>query len=112
MADNARDIERDANDDRRRRLTRVRRRLDFGDEPVPSQCHQSDLVDCEEAMAMLDPVISRSNEASAKWNFDFANEVPLEGVWEWEKVESRSQQDYKELTIVRENKEGDENRSI
>jgi hypothetical protein len=25
-------------------------------------------------------------EAATKWNFDFMNEVPLEGDWEWEPV--------------------------
>ncbi|CAH0560382.1 unnamed protein product [Brassicogethes aeneus] len=26
--------------------------------------------------------------AREKWNFDFENETPLEGDWEWEKVEN------------------------
>lgn len=35
-------------------------------------------------------LIQQSNEeAKRKWNFDFENEVPLEGDWEWEKVEER-----------------------
>ena len=30
--------------------------------------------------------IQDGNAQTARWNFDFANETPLEGDWEWERV--------------------------
>lgn len=34
-------------------------------------------------------LIQQSNEdAKRKWNFDFVNEIPLDGDWIWEKIES------------------------
>ncbi|GJQ65426.1 hypothetical protein Trydic_g7534 [Trypoxylus dichotomus] len=43
---------------------------------VPPQITQSELERAREELAM------------ARWNFDFANEEPLDGYWEWEPVES------------------------
>lgn len=37
---------------------------------------------------MEEELASKSEESKVKWNFDFSNEVPLEGDWEWEKVEN------------------------
>ncbi|XP_045480512.1 uncharacterized protein LOC123685008 [Harmonia axyridis] len=90
-------------DDRRERLRNVRRRLDFGQDHSQQK---------EEDEAALGVVQNDFNAASAKWNFDFANEVPLEGDWEWEKVEDRQEQDYKGLTIVKEIKKTIDARSI
>lgn len=55
----------------------VRRRLDFGPGEVDENStlkFQSDDQDKERRRTL------------EKWNFDFENEVPLAGDWEWEKV--------------------------
>lgn len=55
----------------------VRRRLDFG----PSE------VDEERLQYLQGENQSKERQkALEKWNFDFENEVPLSGDWEWEKV--------------------------
>jgi hypothetical protein len=38
----------------------------------------------------VDTLDNNASMAQEKWNFDFINEVPLEGDWEWEKVTSES----------------------
>ncbi|XP_044255069.1 cyclin-dependent kinase inhibitor 1-like [Tribolium madens] len=54
----------------------VRRRLFQNEE---NENIEPDLID------MLEESRQRAEE---KWNFDFVNEVPLEGDWEWERVSS------------------------
>lgn len=102
----------EAIDERRQRLNRVRRRLDFGQEPASMLSDEDTGVVLKDAETSSNFALTQVKEASEKWNFDFANEVPLEGVWDWQKVEPRSHQEYKEFTIVRENKNGNENRSV
>lgn len=34
----------------------------------------------------LGVTVQNNEAAQQKWNFDFVNEVPLEGDWEWERV--------------------------
>lgn len=55
----------------------VRRRLDFGPPEIDEELLQNLQGEnqCKERQKALE-----------KWNFDFANEVPLTGDWEWEKV--------------------------
>lgn len=37
----------------------------------------------------VNELMQRSNEdAKRKWNFDFENEIPLEGDWIWEKIDN------------------------
>lgn len=56
---------------------RVRRRLDFG--PAESE---------EELLRRLqgEGQENERRKAAEKWNFDFENEIPLPGDWEWEKL--------------------------
>ncbi|KYB27934.1 Cyclin-dependent kinase inhibitor 1-like Protein [Tribolium castaneum] len=35
---------------------------------------------------LIDLLEESRQRAAEKWNFDFVNEVPLEGDWEWERV--------------------------
>ncbi|KAL3267116.1 hypothetical protein HHI36_011256 [Cryptolaemus montrouzieri] len=108
MAEDAQTKNRDeGNDDRRQKLDRVRRRLDFGTDSLPAEEYN---FENEEAAQKF--FRKQVEDASAKWNFDFANEMPLEGDWEWEKVESRNQLDYKELTTERKIKKDEENRNV
>ncbi|OCT91640.1 cyclin-dependent kinase inhibitor 1 [Xenopus laevis] len=47
-------------------------------------------VDHEQLRVDLDEHMQRSNEeAKAKWNFNFATETPLEGQYDWVKVEKK-----------------------
>lgn len=68
------------NDESNNVITRtqcVRRRLDFSTEEVDEdliQKFQSENRDKERQKGL------------EKWNFDFENEVPLTGDWQWEKV--------------------------
>lgn len=55
----------------------VRRRLDFGPSEVDEEVLQK--LQCEDQF-------KERQKALEKWNFDFENEVPLTGDWEWEKV--------------------------
>lgn len=64
----------------------VRRRL-F----EPDQGQQSNMADTPSEV-----LAASSEEAKAKWNFDFENEEPLEGDWVWERVETREVRDLKE----------------
>lgn len=65
----------------------VRRRL-FESEPNSEQPNMTNTVN--------EVVAAASEEAKAKWNFDFENEEPLEGDWEWQKVETNEIRDLKE----------------
>lgn len=38
----------------------------------------------------LDKLREDQEAAKLKWNFDFANETPLEGRWEWERIEEET----------------------
>ncbi|KAK9872177.1 hypothetical protein WA026_016230 [Henosepilachna vigintioctopunctata] len=87
-----------------RRLERVRRRLDFG---------SANSSAAPEVMEDDRQIFKRQiEEATAKWNFDFANDMPLEGDWEWERIDVGRQLDYKDLTTESKNKDDDGNRKI
>lgn len=43
-------------------------------------------------------------EAKLRWNFDFKNEVPLEGDWVWEKVEEAQETHTEVVEASKENK--------
>ncbi|NP_001087933.1 cyclin-dependent kinase inhibitor 1 [Xenopus laevis] len=48
-------------------------------------------VDHEQLRADFDEFMQKSNEeAKAKWNFGFATETPLEGQYDWVKVENNT----------------------
>ncbi|KAE8622913.1 hypothetical protein XENTR_v10005425 [Xenopus tropicalis] len=48
-------------------------------------------VDHEQLKTEFHELMQRSNEeAKAKWNFDFVTETPLEGQYDWEKVEDKT----------------------
>lgn len=61
-------------DDQNKRQN-VRRRL-FQDQP--------DIIDGS-TLNILEEEASTSEEKKRRWNFDFTNEIPLEGDWVWEK---------------------------
>lgn len=90
----------------------VRRRL-FNDEEDNSEQNQHNGNE-EQTKSASDGVIDLRNkkkleEARLKWNFDFDNEVPLPGDWEWEKVSPETVTENSECINAEENKE---NRSV
>ncbi|KAF2882340.1 hypothetical protein ILUMI_23824 [Ignelater luminosus] len=52
----------------------------------PEQSNQETEENAVNAIAEL--LKDHAAEAREKWNFDFENETPLEGEWEWEKMEN------------------------
>lgn len=60
-------------------FSNVRRRLDFG----PSEIDEGLLQKLQGENQLRE-----RQKSLEKWNFDFENEVPLTGDWEWEKVTS------------------------
>ncbi|XP_023030171.2 uncharacterized protein isoform X1 [Leptinotarsa decemlineata] len=84
-------------------LNRVRRRLDFG-------CDNSG--DAEQELCLpLEVSQSDRQKAIEKWNFDFENEVPLEGDWIWEKVPAEEPCENLQVISSMEEKQVD-NRSV
>ncbi|KAG5887506.1 hypothetical protein JTB14_036229 [Gonioctena quinquepunctata] len=73
---------------RMEQLNRVRRRLDFGfhDSEDPNQASED--PNQSSAGLYLPPEVTEKERQRAReeWNFDFENEVPLEGDWVWERV--------------------------
>ncbi|CAH1973427.1 unnamed protein product [Acanthoscelides obtectus] len=73
----------------------VRRRLNF-DDGAPEwenrlQTRISPAKSVELTLEMNEERLKAERKRAAeKWNFDFENEVPLDGDWEWEKVETPS----------------------
>lgn len=66
------------NDDAQHTLrSNARRRLDFGSNEVSEDAFQQ--LQAEDWQ-------TQRQKAIEKWNFDFENEVPLPGDWEWEKM--------------------------
>lgn len=62
-----------------RRKPNVCRKLDFGGD--------SNDKGLNDPMALSEEDLEQHRQrAIEKWNFDFENEVPLEGDWQWEKV--------------------------
>ncbi|KAJ8919339.1 hypothetical protein NQ315_003923 [Exocentrus adspersus] len=80
----------------------VCRRLDFG----------TDAEEGTEDFAFLldEDLEQRKQTAREKWNFDFENEVPLEGDWEWERVPTQPPET-KEVVYSMEKKNHD-NRTV
>lgn len=66
------------------RRSTVRRQL-FQDEETSQR--DNDINSVNELL------LQSNEEAKRKWNFDFENEVPLEGDWQWEKIETNRQID-------------------
>ncbi|KAJ8949713.1 hypothetical protein NQ318_013582 [Aromia moschata] len=69
-------------DQSRHRKTNARRRLDFDDDDVANET--SDVTDFLSLSS--EEIHRRRQKAIEKWNFDFENEVPLDGDWEWQRV--------------------------
>lgn len=61
------------------------RRTLFPNENVPP--HVSEFEQENELNLIQEQFRKNFSEAKKRWNFDFDNEVALEGDWEWEKVE-------------------------
>ncbi|CAH1098885.1 unnamed protein product [Psylliodes chrysocephalus] len=58
------------------RLNKVRRRLCF-----------DETVDCYDPSKWLEKFTETEKEVKRnKWNFDFENEIPLDGDWVWERI--------------------------
>ncbi|XP_011493911.1 PREDICTED: uncharacterized protein LOC105359121 isoform X2 [Ceratosolen solmsi marchali] len=73
-------------DSQEARLKSVRRRLNFGevnDGNLPTK-NELELKFAEERAKY-------TAEKQAKWNFNFKEERPLEGRWEWKRVETGSE---------------------
>ncbi|XP_053313502.1 cyclin-dependent kinase inhibitor 1-like [Spea bombifrons] len=51
---------------------------------------------------------SAAEEAKQRWNFDFANEAPLEGKYKWEKMEYILNENNNQTTCAMDSKKGDE----
>lgn len=85
-----------------RQKSSVCRRLDFGSD------HEKELNDL---MSLSYEDLERHRQkAIEKWNFDFENEVPLEGDWQWEKIPVQNLE-AKEVICTLE-KEHHENRTV
>ena len=65
----------------------VCRRLNFGDEEEHEDPTSQQRNVLEEEMRR------HLQNAREKWNFDFENEVPLEGQWQWEPVQSEPREE-------------------
>ncbi|CAG9762244.1 unnamed protein product [Ceutorhynchus assimilis] len=81
------------------RKNHVRKRLDFDEEPkLEPENHENHFLDLSKMTEQ------QRMEHRLKWNFDFENEVPLDGDWEWEKVvpepPSRTVIDHKHTDLV------------
>ncbi|XP_057655136.1 uncharacterized protein LOC130893232 isoform X1 [Diorhabda carinulata] len=73
-------------------LNHVCRTIDFGD---------SSSID--DMFASYDE--TQRQQQREKWNFDFANEVPLEGDWEWERVPAESPKAQVVVSSLKKNRE-------
>lgn len=74
----------------------VCRRLDFGD----SDCEK----ELNDLISLFNEDLERHRQkAMEKWNFDFENEIPLEGDWQWERVPVEPS-DVKDIICTMENK--------
>ncbi|CAH1276553.1 unnamed protein product [Diabrotica balteata] len=83
------------------RLQNVRRRLNFDEK------NQDSDYDSDDASFRCDQ--KEAEEKRMKWNFDFKNEIPLNGDWVWERVAV----EYPQATdIVSSMMEEDQNRNI
>ncbi|XP_017770771.1 PREDICTED: uncharacterized protein LOC108558382 isoform X2 [Nicrophorus vespilloides] len=63
----------------------VARRLNFSD----NEDANSSSKDTTETF-LVDSITSSCNEARDRWNFDFKEEKPLDGNWEWSEVKANS----------------------
>jgi hypothetical protein len=72
------------------RKPRVCRRLTFDDVQSPGEAAAGTSEDPpgmgNEYLNIQEEMRSHLETAKQRWNFDFENEVPLEGRWKWEKV--------------------------
>lgn len=82
----------------------VRRRLFF----EPGEPNEEDLID-ELQSTNQDEERRRALE---KWNFDFENEIPLRGDWEWEKVVNREPVPNSKEVLVTTKEKLRENRNV
>lgn len=81
----------------------VRRKLDFG--PLEED---EDLI---RRLQGEDHEIEK-RKAVEKWNFDFENEVPLPGDWEWEKISNNTNVPNSTDVIIAEKERSKKNRNI
>jgi hypothetical protein len=66
----------------------VRRRLNFDDaENTETPSGPSEGLGSEHLNSIEGELRMDLEAATLRWNFDFENEVPLEGRWQWEQVE-------------------------
>lgn len=55
---------------------------------VPRRLFQDEQeADKDNLINFIEEIRKSSEESKKKWNFDFSTETPLEGDWEWEKVD-------------------------
>ncbi|XP_050300086.1 uncharacterized protein LOC126738688 [Anthonomus grandis grandis] len=68
------------------KLNKVRRRLNFDSPSTSNDSPAPNVPEKKEPEFNPDPPLATLDALSQKYNFDFRNEVPLEGDWEWEVV--------------------------
>lgn len=88
---------------------KVRRRLTFDDQdkpplppPTSPASHETDHLDAHTAnevkIVNLSAMTQQEKmEKMKQWNFDFENEIPLEGDWEWTATRPKPTADHKEV---------------
>ncbi|KAJ8963914.1 hypothetical protein NQ314_005242 [Rhamnusium bicolor] len=99
------DNEKKLNDEQSTEKSKVCKRLDFGTENAIRENELNNFL-CQSAEDMHE----QRQKAIEKWNFDFENEVPLDGDWVWEKIPVRAAEN-KEVVSTMEKKHS-ENRTV
>lgn len=87
------------------------RRLIFDEDEAPEDQRNEDLEHLDQLVDLAKLSAKEKSEQMSRWNFDFDNEKPLKGDWEWERVSPPSpiqqQQLIKTLEMEQEDKNND-----
>ncbi|KAH0999500.1 cyclin-dependent kinase inhibitor 1B [Dendroctonus ponderosae] len=94
-----------------RSKNKVCRRLIFDDDDAPEKQRNEDLDHLDQLVDLEKLNATEKSEQMSRWNFDFDNERPLDGDWQWERVSPPSpiqqQELIKTLEMEKEDKHND-----
>ncbi|ENN82754.1 hypothetical protein YQE_00878, partial [Dendroctonus ponderosae] len=80
-----------------RSKNKVCRRLIFDDDDAPEKQRNEDLDHLDQLVDLEKLNATEKREQMSRWNFDFDNERPLDGDWQWERVSPPSPIQQQEL---------------
>ncbi|KAJ8984614.1 hypothetical protein NQ317_006076 [Molorchus minor] len=95
-----------APDQQNQQKPNVCRRLNFEDERLDKEADE-----VEDFLHLSSEELGRQRQrAIDRWNFDFENEIPLDGDWEWEKVPVEAMESKEVVSSMEKNRA--ENRTV